>query len=228
MIKKDTFVKLNSDCFKNANKKQAELYFNLNVFELKMVLVMLAHANKINTINKNKELSVKFKIELDNMRKKESLLNVFKLSKKEFAEKISEIRHPYFEQIIVSQTGENNIVIEFVLKRSYVLEMNTAKTGFVKLEGIMSYKSISKIKMHIQLSYFSNYRMPFNFAINFLDISKKQARKDQIRSIKSIFKGLKIENDCEYIFPKPREPKDNLHYNFLIKTKKSHTDDVYF
>lgn len=228
MIKKDMFVKLNNDCFKNANKKQAELYFNLNVFELKMILIMLAHANKMNTINKNKELSVKFKLGLDNMRKKDSLLNVFKLSKVKFAEKVSEIRHPYFEQIIATQNAKDNILIEFVLKKSYVLEMNTAKTGFVKLDGIMQYKSISKIKMHIQLSYFSNYRIPFNFAINFLDISKNQSRKDQIRSIKSIFKGLKIENDCEYIFPKPREPRDNLHYNFVIKTKKSYKDDVYF
>ena len=223
MLSKKMFVKVNQDCFKNANKKQKELFLNLDVLQLKLMLIMLSYSNLINATDKQKTLKTKFKIDLKDFRKKGSLLENVRLTKKELSNKFNSIKHPYFESINASDD-----FVEFNLKKSYVMDLNTSKSGRIILNDIMSYKSVNQIKMHFQLAYFSNYRIPFYFAINYLGISKNQTRKDQIKAIKNVFKGLKIENDCEYIFPKPREPKDDLHYNFVIKTKKSYTDDVYF
>lgn len=225
MIKNNVFVKVHQDCFKNANKAQTELYMNLNVVEMKLVLVMLAHANMINSINKNRTLKTIFKISLKNCRKKDSILESFKYSKKELSEIINEIKHPYFEHIYCE-----NEEICFELKKSYINELNTNKGGYVALKDVMRYKTVNQIKMHFQLTYFRAYKVPLYFAINFLDISKKQARKDQIRSIKNLFKSLKIENECEYFFPKAREQKTNLHYNFVVKIKevKNNFDDNIF
>ncbi|HHC7292218.1 TPA: hypothetical protein ACN31Q_000458 [Vibrio campbellii] len=223
MLNEKTFVRINADCFKNANKKQIELYFDLDVAQLKIMFAMLAYANMINSIDKTKELKTKFSIELKNIRKKGSLFENIRLSKNDFAEKVNSIRHPYFESINATENS-----IEYTIKKSYLMDLNTSKSGYVELNDIMSYKSVNQIKMHLQLTYFGNYRIPFNFAINFLGISKNQARKDQIRAIKNVFKGLKIKNDCEYIFPKPREPKSNLHYNFIVIKKEVFSDDIYF
>ena len=219
MLNKNMFIRINQDCFKNANKKQMELYFDLNVFQLKLVFAMLAYANMINSINKNKTYKTKFSIDLKNRRKEGSLFENMNISNKEFARKVNEIRHPYFESIVATENE-----IEFTIKKSYVMDLNTSKTGYIELKDIMSYKSVNQIKMHLQVTYFSDYRIPLYFAINFLGLSKKQSRKDQIRAIKNVFKGLKIDNECEYVFPKPREPKSNLHYNFIVKKKEKVID----
>lgn len=219
MLKDNMFARLHQDCFKNANAKQNELYSNLNVLQFKIMLSMLAYANMINATNKHKALVMKFRIELDQLRSKGSLFENIKLSKNDFAKLTNEIEHPYFEQIIATKDA-----IEFELKKMYVIEMNVSKCGYVMLKDIMSYKSINQIKMHLQIAFFGTYKMPFYFAVNFLNISKKQARKDQIRAIKSIFKSLNIKNDCEYIFPRPREPKNNLHYNFVVKKENNSND----
>ncbi len=221
MLTENMFIRVSQDCFKNANTKQAELYSSLDVIQLKIMFAMLAYANMINSVNRANQ--TEFSIPLKNFRKKGSLFKNIRLSKKELSEKVNEIKHPYFERIISSEK-----TINFNLKNKYLKDLNNSKSGYVEIKHLMGYKSISQIKMHMQLAYFVNYRIPLNFAINFLNISKKQSRKDQIRAIKNVFKSLKIENDCEYLFPKFREKKNELHYSFIVKTKKKYTEDVYF
>ncbi|EHR6685987.1 hypothetical protein [Vibrio aestuarianus] len=226
MLKGNMFVRLHQDCFKNANKKQNELYSNLTVLQMKIMLSMLAYANMINSTNKHKSLITKFRIELIDIRKKGCLFENIKLSKNDFAETTSEIKHPYFESIIATKDA-----IEFKLNKMYVIEMNTAKCGYVYLKELMKYRSINQIKMHLQVAYFRTYKIPFYFAVNFLNISKNQSRKDKIRAIKNIFKSLNIKNECEYIFPKAREPKSNLHYNFVVKINDNSNcfdDNIFF
>lgn len=214
MLSNKLFIQLPNKCFHNGSKEQEELYSNLTTTELKLVFSLLARATLLRHVNEENQHQTTFNVPLTKLQSRDSLFYKLKKSKKQIIDMVDNIKHPY-----LSFQYENDDCINFTLNKKYILALaSLEKNALIDLADLMPYRSLSSIKLHLQLSYFPTYSLPLNFALNFLSVSKNQSRKEQIRSIKNKINTVSIMGSFKYHFP---------HRDGQTRTKKDYSFDIH-
>ncbi|MCX9567607.1 MULTISPECIES: hypothetical protein [Vibrio] len=211
MLSNNLFLKLPFACAVNNSTEQEYLYSGIeSPFMLKMVLMILSHVHL-------RQNSKNILIELKDFKAKNSLFCKTKHSLSKIARWLNALRHPFINKI--KSDGET-VDVEF--SDVYLKLLKQDKFVNIELEALMSYKKVSSIKLHIQLKAFQVYRANLFFLIDFLGVSTKQKRKDQIRSIKAKIRTVKIMQGYRYLYPSKNDIEAKRcakSYVFEIKRK---------
>lgn len=224
-------IALPSSFFTNGSELEKDFYKGFtdnDSQELKLVLALVSLAYK----NLQKDFKKKNILEMSEISSKNSVFHDMKISKAQFINIFSNIKHSWFKyiRVVFNQENLNDVKVYFELNDDIKMLLLKEVTKYTSFRHILSYRKVRHIKAHLKLEFFAYENKPYNlylnYACDFFDINKNGTYSNKIIQIKRIFKACKNCSDIEFLGKKNtsfnvfKEELENLEKDNISEFKK--------